>query len=159
MMIKKPSRTARKKAERETKLARRAHEDKEKAKVRKRDRYACRFPLCGCRQLGLRLEVSHDEHKGMGGNPSGDRSTADKMILFCTHRHQHGNISRHHGTLRLVYLTKDGTNGPVAFELHGDAFGRSGTWFEVARETRPGHLAPLEAWQQSILEHLADMED
>jgi hypothetical protein len=95
------------------------HERDQKADVRRRDR-GCRFPLCGCRRLGLSLEarqeVSHDKHKGIGGNPAGDRSVAALMVQLCLHRHQDSRISRHKGTMRARALTRHGYNGPVIWE-------------------------------------------
>jgi hypothetical protein len=171
----KPSRTARIKAEAKADRELKHDEDKAKAAVRRRDR-VCRFPLCGCRKLGLVLkafaEVSHAKHKGMGGNPSGDRSITGLMVLLCRHRHQDGAVSRHAGTLRAVYLTAAGFDGPVAWRVEQGAFfklwqfppdvltteddGR--LWVEVAREVRPGKLETLLEWQAATLAHLAEME-
>jgi hypothetical protein len=138
----KPSRTVRKKAEHQRKLARKGHERQEMTAVRQRDR-ACRFPLCGCRTLKLRLEVAHTQHRGMGGNPAGDRTSTASCVLLCMHRHQFGAVSLHAGTLRHVPLTADGFDGPVAWEIYDDL----GGWMEVAREDRIGHceLTPLQA--------------
>ena len=134
----KPSRTARKAAERQTKKDRRAQEDKEKLKVRLRDK-GCRFPLCGCKKLGRRLEVSHHVHKGIGGNPAGDRSKADIMVQLCVDRHQFSNVSIHKGTLRPVFLTAEKFNGPIAWEVNVGAFLDAPDVFEeVARESRRG---------------------
>jgi hypothetical protein len=146
-------------------------EQKNKAIVRRRDR-KCRFPLCGCAKLKLRLEVSHDEHKGMGGDPSGGRSEPDKMILLCVQRHQDGAVSRHHQTLRVRYLTKDGTNGPVAWDVDRSELQGSflvwtektvlvckakSRWIEVARESAVGVCEPFTPRQREILEQLATM--
>lgn len=149
----KPSRTARMKAKKEKRAARRKAESDAKADVRRRDR-VCRFPLCGCRRLGLRLEVSHQEHKGAGGNPDGSRSRRSSMILLCTHRHQDGVFSRHKGTLRIRELTPEGTDGPVAFDLL-----MNGEWRMVARESRPGELEPLTPWQSKVIALLALMTE
>lgn len=174
----KPSRTARKKAERETKLAREKHESTNKQLVRVRDLRRCRFPLCGCKKLGLRLEVSHVRHKGMGGNPEGDRSLMPGMILFCVHRHQDGVFSRGKGTLRTFSLTGSGHNGPVAFEIDADTVMRilapaweedfvlravaagkcQDGWIEIARERSIHELEPRLMWQQMILDTLAEMD-
>lgn len=157
----KPSRTARKKAQLATRVERRTKEDREKAKVRRRDKF-CRFPLCGCRKLKLRLEVSHQEHKGIGGNPKGDRSTADLLILLCDHRHQYGAVSRHKGTMRTRALTTAGMNGPVAWDVDLNALrrraGHLGKWMEVARETAVQKLELLTPYQREVLEQLAEME-
>jgi hypothetical protein len=80
-------------------------------------------------------------------------SLAPLMVLLCTHRHQHGRISRHAGTLRSVYLTPDGYDGPVAWEIE-----MGGEWFEVARESTPGVLEPLNPQQERILHLLAEMD-
>jgi len=107
----------------------------------------------------------------MGGNPAGERSSADRMIYLCIHRHQHGAISRHKGTMRARPLTADGTKGPVAWDVDLEtlrqragrlmitrtAVARDG-WLEVARETRVQVLEPLLPWQRSILALLAEME-
>lgn len=152
----KPSRTARRIQATKDQRAIERREDAEKAKVRRRDR-ACRFPLCGCRKLGLalkaRLEVSHHNHKGMGGNRLGDRSVCELMVLLCGHRHQDGAISRHKGTLRAHFLTRHLYDGPVAWAVR---IGR--TWVEVARESAPGTLEPLTNAQRELVENLAKME-
>lgn len=162
----KPSRTARKIEERKTKLSRRRDEDNAKRDARKRDR-ACRFPMCGCKRLGLPLEVSHDEHKGMGGNPAGDRSTPEKLVLLCNHRHQFGRISRHAGTMKAMpHSSVQGYNGPVSWYVRRDEipdevvpaalFGQE--WVCVADEVSPGRLAQPMPWQLVILKRLAEMD-
>lgn len=136
------------------------YEDKQKAHVRRRDK-VCRFPLCGCRKLRMRLEVSHVTHKGMGGNPLGDRSLPSIMVLLCVHRHQDGAVSRHKGTLKAQYLTASKFNGPVAWLIDTNAAGvthrRGQHWKEVARESAPGVLEPLTPWQLGVLTMLATM--
>lgn len=165
----KPSRTARKKAQLETRATRRLKEDKAKRAVRTRDPI-CRFPLCGCRRLKLPLQVSHDVHKGMGGNPAGDRSITPTMVRLCDHRHQFGIVSRHAGTLRAVPLSDTGYDGPVAWEVDTETLLRHavvpasalvetrGGWFEVARESKPGVLEPFNHIQGYILGVLAGMD-
>jgi len=162
----KPLRTARKIAEKQTRLDRQSHERYAKARVRKRDRF-CRFPLCGCRRLGLALkaspEVSHNRHKGAGGNPTGDRSLASGLILLCRHRHQDGAVSRHAGTLRAVALTAEGMNGPIAWVVDASAVYPELKpfeigWFEIAREEGgPQHWRLFTAEQRAALELLAEM--
>lgn len=150
------------------KAARDNHEDAEKAKVRRRDK-GCRFPYCGCRKLRLRLEVSHSEHKGAGGNPKGDRSEASKMVQVCAERHKDNPISIDKGSLRWVpMVAKLGANGPIAWQIdialvnyyRGLRHDRpvEPRWMTLAEETAPGGpLHPTTASQWDVLMWLADM--
>lgn len=162
----KPSATDRKRRARLVKVARAREERDAKTSVRRRDRH-CRFPLCGCKKLGLRLEVAHTQHKGAGGNPAGDRSTPETMILLCEHRHQHGLVSLHKGTLEARPLTTLGYNGPVAWYVDSAIMfpglnryvAREARWAEVARERAAGVLdwSALSSPQERLLEQLAEM--
>jgi len=163
----KTSPTARKKAKQAVRRERVASEDANKRAAKKRDGYACRFPWCGCKSLGLalsaRLESSHDRHKGSGGDPSGQRSAQELLITLCKHRHQDGIISRHKGTLRARYLTPKKNNGPIAWEVDINRMrpnfeSRPARWIEVARETAIRQWAPFTLAQQEILEKLASMD-
>lgn len=156
----KPSRTARRKATVAERLKREQAERAEKAKVRRRDR-VCRFPLCGCRRLGLPLEVSHDQHKGHeGAQTKRAVSVVSRMVLLCRHRHQDGVISMHHGTLRARPLTAAGYNGPVEWLIDVSSMATSDArrWSVIARERVPGQLEPRSEWQSSILERLQQMD-
>lgn len=133
-----------------------------KAEVRGRDTY-CRFPKCSCKSKGTRLHVSHLVHKGAGGNPKGDRSTAAGMILLCAARHRESPIAIDKGTLKCVPLSgPPGTYGPVAWliDLHVlPATYRSGPdrWIELARETSRHAFEPFTPRQLEILQHLATL--
>jgi hypothetical protein len=176
----KPSREERKRATRTRRRERRETERAEKQIVRHRDQYRCRMPLCGCRDAGMRLEVSHQRHKGMGGNPKGDRSTQDQMILLCRVRHQQGIISRHKGSLAIRPLTDAGTAGPCAFAIDVWALMRAwpvrerslafklaladavraqerGGMVELVREYEIHRWLTPEAWQREILHRLGEM--
>jgi hypothetical protein len=137
-----------------------------KAEVRARDSIwsseffttgRCRFPMCGCgmtRDGFWWVEVSHfAQHKGMGGDPTGDRSSPDKLICVCNWRHKEARYSIDKGSVRCVPLTTDGSNGPVAWEVKFDGYG----WIEVARETAVQVLAPISTVQSAILTNLAEM--
>ncbi len=155
------------KHERQATRRKRAKKEKDaKAETRKRDK-RCRFPRCGCQKLGVAIkafpEVSHSRHKGMGGNPSGDRSTTAELLLLCKHRHQDGAISRHKGTLRAIPLTPIGYDGPIAWQvdvnrLREDFSAHPQDWREVAREDAGRQLLPLTPEQIEILDTLAEME-
>lgn len=170
---------------RKTSRGRKATENTNKDKVRHRDHRRCRFPQCGCRRRGWRLEVSHDRHKGIGGNPKGDRSETPGLILMCLPRHQTSRFSRHAMTIRNVYLTDAGNDGPIAWQIkrselvaaleerlerERDAraremlqglklLGLGDEWLELARESRIQQLEPLDAWQRATLDFLETVED
>lgn len=168
----KPLAATRRLAKHKTRSASKTAEDRHKGEARRRDGYRCRFPLCGCRRLGLRLEVSHLAHKGAGGNPSGSRSTTAGLILMCVQRHQDGAVSVHKGTLRVRPLTRKGCNGPVAWELPLEVTDAimsrllrtkgvppiRPSWVTVACESAPGRLEPLFSWQEMVLCDLGRME-
>lgn len=100
-----------------------------KRQVRDEDRF-CRFPLCGCDRERLPWEVAHLRHKGMGGNPTGDRSAPELLIYLCSARHRTSAISLHAGTLHVEPLSAVlGTRGPCAFSVRLDD-----AWIEVGRE-------------------------
>lgn len=155
----KPLRTAAK-AQRRTRLAAdRAAEAAEKAAVRRRDQ-RCRFPECGCRRLGLRLEVSHATHKGTRGRDEKRAvSVRSRMMLLCEHRHQHGAVSIHAGTLEAEPLTDAGFEGPVAWWVDKGAItgDTSPEWVRVASESSVGRLEPTTTWQARLLADLARM--
>lgn len=133
----------------------------EKTKAKRRDR-RCRFPLCGCHRHGFALHAAHFiQHKGMGGNPTNTRSTADKLITVCAPRHREHPISLDRGAIQCEPIDAAlGADGPVVWYLTG--FGEKvypgKRRFEVAREVRPGVLEPLTDTQRTILKRLALME-
>lgn len=144
-------------------------EETEKRKVRLRDR-GCRFPLCGCRRLGLALEVSHNEHKGSGGNPDGSRSKAPLMMQLCRERHRTNPFSVHNRAIEWAPLNKKlGADGPVRWLVDvellryylGERRQRPATakLVEVCRESDVGRLAFGEPAgdARALLEQLAEM--
>jgi hypothetical protein len=150
----KTTRLERKAQERKTKRERRKAEDDRKKEVRQRDLRRCRFPLCGCARHGYQLHVSHAEHKGMGGNPAGDRSLPMLMVLVCAPRHRESRHSIDMGGIRWRPLTEEWANGPIAW----DVLGAAGQWIEVAREHAVQKLLPIQPWQERILHKLAQMD-
>jgi hypothetical protein len=139
-----------------------------KALVRARDR-RCRFPLCLCRLRGYALHVAHLRHKGSGGNPRGDRSAADRMILLCAPRHRESPYSVDKGTLRVVPLNPaGGTAGPCIYEARVEDLQRlndrglvvdfgPGEWWELARERAPHELELVTPEQAYILGRIASV--
>jgi len=146
---------------------RKSHLDASKRVVKARDK-GCRFPLCGCRRLRLRLEVSHRAHQGAGGNPAEDRNDAANLLLVCAERHKDNPISLDRHTLQWEPLTADGAKGPIVWFLDiamyayltGQATQRpvGPTWFEVAAERQAGTVGPLSPRQTAVLQQLALME-
>lgn len=134
-------------------------EDKQKAKVRKRDK-RCRFPLCGCKRFNLAQHVSHQHHKGMGGNPAGDRSTADQMILVCSARHKENEFAIDRGTIRWRALTDKGANGPIAWDVDYTQYWKvvgEPYWVTVAVETIVG--VPIVVFsERDVIDELREMD-
>jgi|SRR5687767_7876726 len=154
-IAKRPGITARLRRQKAGRLKR--EEIANKQEVRDRD-VECRFPLCPCRRFNLFLEVSHKEHKGIGGDPSGARSTPALMVLVCNWRHKEDRFSIDKHGIRWAGLTDAGANGPIAWSIDLGKFAPAtfpaGTWIEIAREVRPRVLAPLSVQQIEMLEHL-----
>lgn len=143
-------------------------EDANKGAVRRRDK-KCRFPLCGCKKFNFAMHVSHKEHKGMGGDPTGERSVSELMLYVCAARHREHRFSIDKGTLRWRELTDAGANGPIAWEIDTDRLpdawdfrgldqAKAGMgWFEIAIERTPGVFEPFTALQEWLLRKLAEM--
>jgi hypothetical protein len=74
--------------------------------------HGCRFPRCEFMARKPTLDVCHEIHRGMGGNPKGDRTTRDTLILYC--RPHHGQYDRH--DIDHEPLTPLGTDGPCLFK-------------------------------------------
>lgn len=136
-----------------------------KQQVRNLDRY-CRFPKCGCRRTGHALAVAHMKHKGIGGNPKGDRSKLAGLILLCAPRHREHPVALDKGTLRITPLTELGTRGPCAWYVEVKALklrllptmpAIEVTWLCVGVEQAPHVFEPFTAEQAYVLGHLAAM--
>lgn len=169
--------TAKARAKKATAAKRREYKNKDI--VRDQDVY-CRFPLCRCRERLVMQHVSHQKHKGMGGNPTGDRSVPSLMLMLCAWRHREAPISVDQGTLRWRALTKAGARGPVAWEIKHEELVDRGLvvepgertaplpvvdgWVEIAAgvdlgaPSDPLHAYKTEPWQREILDQLAEMQ-
>lgn len=90
-----------------------AAEDREKEICRKRDRM-CRYPHCPyCRKYDLTPQAAHViQAKGMSGDRTGERSTADKLMLLCPPIH--GLQEQHDIDIRPID-PEMGTFGPCEF--------------------------------------------
>lgn len=86
-------------------------EDAILAEAKRRDRYACRYP--GCQEPKGVVHGCHLTHRGMGGNPEGDRTTKDTAITFCPRHHQLFD----HADFTVEPVTPRGTDGPCEFAV------------------------------------------
>ena len=78
--------------------------------ARARDGHRCR--MCQSRQD---TEVAHLRHRGLGGNPSGDRTTLAGLVTLCRVHHQ--RFDGTHGPVSLrISPGPDGANGDLQFE-------------------------------------------
>lgn len=127
------------------------------AAVRARDGRS-RFPMDPCQDYWL--EVSHGEHRGMGGNPDGTRTTRQTMILLSRKRHQDHKFSIDRGGLKWTPCTEQGADGPIRWWVNGDflppAYRESqlvleGHWLLLAVEFQPHEYWPLNAEQKELL--------
>ena len=143
----KPAPGTLKKERAKRKRSRKAHELEQMKAVHERD-VTCRFPGCGCRYHNRPKQCAHIHHRGMGGNPSGDRTLQQLMILLCVDRHQDGVLSLDRGTLRCEPLTDRGTDGPVEWSLRVE---HGGEWIVLATESAPHVLLPLTDTQSDLL--------
>lgn len=141
--------------------------------VRREDRY-CRFPLCCCGKMKLKLEVAHagdDGHRGMGGNSSLSRTTPENLILLCRPRHRAHQFSIDKHTLRIEPVTDRGLRGPVEWWIDAEALPldvmidlgivvrpERGTQLLLAVETSPHQFLPFTPDQSVILKALAQMD-
>jgi hypothetical protein len=121
-----------------------------KARARRRDR-RCRFPLCPCAGYGLALEVSHLVHKGMGGDPTGERSQPEGMVLLCHWRHKESRWSIDKGTLRWRPLTDRGADGLIAWDIKA-----MGHWLELAKEVPPCGIDRTDLAGGAVLDFLTE---
>ena len=81
--------------------------------VREREDYTCRFPHA----CGEPCEVSHQRHRGMGGDPTGECSDPRIMIGVCGVIHRTGRIALDKKNLRWVALTDAGADGPIEWQV------------------------------------------
>lgn len=97
---------------RSRRAARKAAEDKTMREAKKRDGNICRVPGCEFMSKKPRIECAHLDHRGMGGNPAGDRTQVDKLIALCFIHHAQFDKQM---TLDIQPITKAGTSGPCAW--------------------------------------------
>lgn len=104
---------------RERKTKERRHKDREAAIMRAviaEDGHKCRVP--GCR-TDLRVACAHEDHRGMGGNPSEDRTVPEKLIALCVTHHAYYD----RGELVITPLTDRRLRGQCVYEFKGAYLG------------------------------------
>jgi hypothetical protein len=110
-----------------------AHEQKEMQAALRRDGRQCRVPQCGFKYQKLPVDPCHRVHRGMGGNPKGDRTTRQSVIALC--RMHHGYYDR--GILLIDPLDETKAfDGPCSFRSHDS---RSGNTVRLASEKNGPH--------------------
>lgn len=96
-----------------------------------RDGRKCRWPACEHRTMKLPIDPCHRRHRGMGGNPAGDRTERASIISLC--RVHHGLYDAH--LLEIEPLGAEGFDGLCAFYLRDV---ETGHLDHVATERRIG---------------------
>jgi hypothetical protein len=110
-------------ASRERTAARKLHERKVMDEARRRDqqmRAGCAWPHCEYRPKRLRIEVAHERHRGMGGDPSGERTTRDTLLSYCVIHHRLYDLDE----IDHEPITDQGTDGLLAFYRRHRTTGR-----------------------------------
>jgi hypothetical protein len=104
-------------------------EQKAMREAKQRDSQTCRRPRCQHKKLPV--DACHMRHRGMGGNPKGDRTTRATVISLC--RIDHGLYDA--GDLWIEPLTAQDFDGPCEFyEKHQE----TGVMEHIGTETRIG---------------------
>lgn len=75
------------KRSRQRRAERRLHERKQMDAAKRRDGNKCRVPRCEHAPRSPRIEPAHYIHRGMGGNPSGDRTERALIVSLCFLHH------------------------------------------------------------------------
>lgn len=103
---------------------RKAAERREMQAALKRDGNRCRVPRCEFAVLNLVIEPAHQAHRGMGGNPAGDRTERKTVIALCKRHHRLYDTAR----LDIEPLTAKVFDGPC-------------DWYDVATDGTRTHYA------------------
>lgn len=96
-------------ARKAVKNLRKRHEQREMQAALIRDGQKCRVPRCEFPTL--RVDPAHMVHRGMGGNPKGDRTERKTVIALCMKHHG----AYDSGRLEIECLTAQQFDGPCAY--------------------------------------------
>lgn len=106
-------------------------EDDVIAEAKALDGFRCRWPEVHKCRGGL--EGAHVfQHRGMGGNPEGDRTTVNTILSVCAWIHRRGPETIDGKDLKVEAETPQGTRGPCSFWRRTET-----GWHEIAREVMP----------------------
>jgi hypothetical protein len=108
-------------ASRERRADRVAAEQAEMQAALKRDERKCRVPRCEYAGRKLPIDPCHKTHRGMGGDPTGFRTTRETIVSLC--RIHHGMWDRGALDIETLHISQ-GFDGPCAFYVE-DESGRS----------------------------------
>lgn len=96
-----------------------AHEQKQMQAALVRDERKCRVPRCEFASKKLPIDACHLRHRGIGGNPSGDRTTRETIIALC--RTHHGRYDR--AEMDIIPQTPAKFDGPCDYaNRNGEVF-------------------------------------
>ena len=118
-----------KKRERRRELV--AHEQKEMRAAKRRDGGKCRFPRCPHKDLPVDAAHLRSQHRAIGGNPAGDRTSRAAVISLC--RWHHGEYDT--ALIKIEFLTPDQQfDGPCAYFVRHQ---ETGEWLHIGSDRRP----------------------
>lgn len=95
---------------RDRKARQKAEEQRIMGLAKKRDG-GCRWPHCDCRTKGYQIDPAHRRHRGMGGNPDGDRTRRELILSLCRPKHNLWDA----GLIDIIPRTSQDFDGPADF--------------------------------------------
>lgn len=107
---------------RERRATRTSKEQQVMQQALRRDGRQCRVPSCAHRSKRLPIDACHMQHRGMGGDPKGTRTTLATVLALC--RAHHGEYDA--GWLTVAVVNHHGANSTLDFyDRHGTYLGCS----------------------------------
>lgn len=90
----------------------------------RRDLNTCRFPRCPFAKKGMVVDPAHyQQHRGAGGNPSGDRTERTGQIVALCRRHH--DMLDSYGEIEIDHVDAAlGADGPLVFSARNPETGR-----------------------------------
>lgn len=94
------------------KRTRKLAEEAVMAEAKRRDGNKCRWPRCSYKLL---VGAAHMDHRGMGGNPSGDKTERHKLIALCLRHHDQFDGRTVPDVDIVPVSAEQGTDGPCSY--------------------------------------------